>query len=211
VAFAVLAAVLVLRWWLRRVDALGRRRPFPLISVALGAAVAVAAGVPAMRLARLDARLSEAGSALAGVPMEVRCQTLTEASVDAGADLGYVAYGPDGVPGSRAVIDRDQCGDLRDWLGAGGREPTRDQVVAVHILAHEAMHVAGETDERRTECRAVQRDAELAQLLGASREAAVALARRYYREVFPMLRDTYRDPECAPGGALDEGRPDPPW
>jgi hypothetical protein len=73
------------------------------------------------------------------------------------------------------------------------------------------MHVAGETDEAATECRAVQRDAELARLLGASPADALTLARRYYRELYPRLGDAYRSADCASGGRLDEHRPAPPW
>jgi hypothetical protein len=71
--------------------------------------------------------------------------------------------------------------------------------------------VAGETDEAKADCRAVQRDAELARLLGAAPADAATLARRYYREVYPRLADTYRDGACARGGTLDERRADPPW
>ena len=209
-ALVAVAAVLAARWWSRRVDVLGRRRPFPAVGVGLCVVLAVACAVPAVRAARLNARLSEAGSALAGRPMDVHCQTLTEASLDADGHLGYVAYGPDGVPGRRAVLDRDQCARIRGWLGRDGA-PTVAEATAVHILAHEAMHVAGETAEAVTECRAVQRDAELAGLLGASPDDALALARRYYREVYPRMGDTYRTADCAAGARLDERRPAPPW
>jgi hypothetical protein len=143
--------------------------------------------------------------------MDVHCQTSAESWLDADGYAGHVAYGADGVPGNRAVLDRAPCGDLRDWLGADGEDATTAQVVAVHVLAHEAMHVAGETDEAVAECRAVQRDAELARRLGASPEDARELARRYYREVYPHLREGYVDGGCAPGGVLDERRDTPPW
>ena len=50
-------------------------------------------------------------------------------------------------------------------------------MVAVHTLTHESIHMSGVTSESATECLAVQRDAEMARLLGAPRTAASELAR----------------------------------
>jgi hypothetical protein len=57
----------------------------------------------------------------------------------------------------------------------------------------------------------VQRDAQLARTLGATAQQAVALARQYWREIYPQMPDAYRSTDCAPGGPLDLGLPDPPW
>ena len=43
------------------------------------------------------------------------------------------------------------------------------------------------------------------------RSSRPALARRYGRTVYPHLASDYRSAECRPGGAYDEGLPDPPW
>ncbi len=81
----------------------------------------------------------------------------------------------------------------------------------MHVLTHEAMHMAGITDEARAECLAVQRDAKTARLLGASPQEAADLARRYWRTFYPRMRDEYVTPECRPGGQLDQASPDAPW
>jgi len=199
------------RWWLTRVDALGRGRPFPAIGVTVCSVGAIGCVLPVLLQARLEHRLAAAASVVAGRRVEVHCQTLGQAWVDARPELGYVELGRDGRPQARTVMAVQACDDLSDWLGSGQREPTRDQIVAVHVLTHEAMHMAGETDEARAECRAVQRDAHLARLLGDSPERARALARRYWREVYPHLPDAYRSVGCRPGAVLDEHLPEAPW
>ena len=93
-----------------------------------------------------------------------------------------------------------------DWL-----RDNRDQVVVVHVLTHEAMHLAGLVAEAAAECAAVQRDAQTARLLGAAPADAAALAAAYWREVYPQLPEGYRSSDCRPGGAMDERRTDAPW
>lgn len=66
-------------------------------------------------------------------------------------------------------------------------------------------------NEAQTECMAMQRDADMASLLGASPEAGGELAIAYWRDVYPRMPASYRSEECAPGKALDAGRPDSPW
>ena len=165
------AVALAGRWLLRPRDGLGRPKPFPAVSVLLLVALAVGCLVPVYRHHRLETRLEAAASALVGVPVTVNCQTAGQQFVDAGAELGFVRYGPDGVPERATLIKRDQCSDLADYLGSDKSSPSRDQVVAVHILSHEARHMAGVTVEAEAECGAMQRDARAAQLLGASARA----------------------------------------
>jgi hypothetical protein len=64
--------------------------------------------------------------------------------------------------------------------------------VAVHVVAHEAQHVAGELDESVAECRAMRWDAAVAERMGASPREAAALAARYATEAYPFMRDEYR-------------------
>ncbi|MGZ4591160.1 MAG: hypothetical protein ACXV2I_10275 [Actinomycetes bacterium] len=209
---SVVAAVLsAVRWATRRRDEIGRPRPFPLISVLLLAALGGGLLVPVIRHHRLESRLSDVSSTLVGVPVVVHCQTAGSELVDVGPELGYVRYGADGVPEHATLIKRPQCGDLAAYLRSDHRRPSRDQVVAVHVLSHEARHMAGTTNEAQAECEAVQRDAQTAQLLGADAEQARELARTYWRDVYPRLSDDYVTGDCAPGGRLDERRADAPW
>ena len=127
-----------------------------------------------MRHKRLESRLSDVATTLVGVPATVHCQSAGKEFVDAGAELGYVRYGPDGVPERETLIKRGPCKALASYLGSDRESPDRDQIVAVHILSHEARHMAGTTDESQAECEAMQRDAHTAQLLGATPEQGVS-------------------------------------
>jgi hypothetical protein len=205
------AGLFTVRWLLRRRDGLGRAKPYPRVTVLLLVAVAVGALIPVVRHHRLESRLESAASALVGVPVVVHCQTAGQQLVDVGAELGFVRYGPDGVPERATLIKRDQCGDLADYLGSDKSSPSRDQVVAVHILSHEARHMAGITNEAVAECGAMQRDAQAAQLLGADAAQALRLARLYWATVYPRMPENYRSTQCQPGGPLDEALPAAPW
>ena len=172
----------------------------------------VGAAVPGVLRASQERRLGGAASALAGARVAVRCQSLGGAFVDAGPELGYVRWRADGSPEPWALIKRDQCHHLAAYVRSGARSPTRDQVVAVHVLTHEAMHMSGRLDEAVAECAAVQRDAQTARLLGARPADAAALAAAYWAQHLPA--DARRLPvgrSAAPGGAMDERLADAPW
>jgi hypothetical protein len=141
----------------------------------------------------------------------VHCQSGGAALVDMGSELGYVKWGPDGTPEHSTLIKREQCQDLARYLSSGKRRPSESEVVAVHVLTHESMHMKGLKNEAEAECAAVQRDAETARLLGASPADAAHLARYYWLVVYPRMPDDYRTGECAPGARLDESLPDAPW
>jgi hypothetical protein len=211
VALLVAVGGVGIRWMSARTDALGRPRPFPYITVVVLTVLACAALAPFVLRVRLEGRLAAAASELAGTSVEVRCQSFGGAFVDVGADLGYVVFGADGRPEAWTLIKRQQCGDLSDYLRSDKKHPTRDQIIAVHVLTHETIHVMGVRDEAETECRAMQLDAGMAALLGASPQAAADLSIAYWRQIYPRMPDSYRSEECAAGGALDAGRPDAPW
>ena len=207
----IAAGVVVLRWWLKRYDALGRSRPFPTIAVPLLLALAAACLTPWILRVRLENRLAEAASHVTGAPVSVHCQSLGEAFVDVGSELGYVKFGADGTPEKATFIKRNQCRDLAAYLRSDKVAPSTKEVVALHTLTHEAIHMSGIMNEAKTECLAVQHDAEMARLLGASPEAAAELAGRYWRAIYPRMPADYRSDQCGPDLALDAGRPDSPW
>jgi hypothetical protein len=210
-ALAVTAVAVTVRWAALRVDALGRVRPFPAWGVAIPAVLAVICAVPVLRQHQLENRLSAAASRLVGTAVRVHCQSLGESFVDAGAELGYVRFDAEGIPEHATTMKASQCGLLATWLSGSARTTSPEQVVAVHVLAHESMHMTGTVSESRAECSAVQRDSMTARLLGASAGEALSIARRYYTLVYPNLPDEYRDSECTAGGALDEHHAEAPW
>ena len=210
VGFLALAAGLTIRWVLRRFDALGRARPFPRISVTLCLVVAIGCAVPLWTHARLESRLDEAASVVAGGHVTVHCQTFGQAFVDLGPELGWVRWGADGVPERATLIKREPCADLKAWLGSSKDAPTLDQVIAVHVLTHETMHMVGLKNESQAECAAIQRDAAMAVALGAAPAQGRALARQYWVEAYPRMRPEYAS-GCGAGGVYDEGLDAPPW
>jgi hypothetical protein len=194
------------RWLLAGSDG-----PFPAISVGSCAVLAVAASLPVVVRLNLDSRLSRDASALVGVHVRVDCQTLTGSSLDLGAELGFVRWGPDGLPELKTLIKHRQCNDLQSYLDSDKRHPSAAQVLAVHVLTHESMHMAGNTSESVAECYALQHDAQLARIMGASPADAHALAVRYWRTVYPHMPADYVSPGCGPGGSLDLHLPEAPW
>jgi hypothetical protein len=212
-ALALLGAiVLSVRWYAGgRRDGLGRAVGFPTISVVALVAVGIVSAYPGLARRREEHRLASVASAIAGVKVKIVCQTLSGAFIDAGAEAGYVRWGTDGVPEHTAYIKWQQCKDLRGYLHSDKRHPSMAQLQAVHVLTHEAVHTSGVKSESLTECKALQRDARTARLLGAPEAGAKALAWLYWKTVYPYMPDGYRDAGCAPGGALDEALPTSPW
>jgi hypothetical protein len=198
------AVVVALRWWRSRYDGLGRRVPVPWISLLLLLALAIGALVPGVLRGRLERQLSAAAATDVGVPVKVHCQSL-------GAAFGYVRYGAGGVPEHSTLIKRDQCRDLARYLRSDKHDPSRDEVVAVHVLSHESMHMAGVTSEAVAECDAVQRDERVSELLGAGPADARSLAETYWATVYPNMPDDYRSGDCAAGGKLDAHLGNGPW
>jgi hypothetical protein len=211
IVLAACAVVAAGRWWLHRYDALGRSRRFPHFTVALLGLLAAASAMPTYLRHHEEDRLSAVASTLVGVGVRVHCQTLGGEFTDATGDLGHVRFSADGVPEHQTLIKRGPCTDLRHYLASDKSHPSAGEVVAVHVLTHESMHMRGQRSESMAECEAVQRDAETAQLLGATPAQAMLLARTYWIADYPLMPDAYRTSDCAPGGGLDEHLPNPPW
>ncbi len=205
------ALALAFRWGLHRTDSLGRENRFPAVALALLLVPALVVGWPGVARRLEQRQLASAASELIGTKVSVHCQTAGEAFVDAGWELGFVKYGADGIPEHKTLIKQGPCHDLRAYLHSSKAHPSADQILAVHILTHESMHMSGITSEARAECAAVQRDTRMAELLGADPAEARELAHTYWVTVYPQLRDEYISSECGPGGRLDERLPDAPW
>ena len=150
--------------------------------------------------------LTEAADELAGRSVVVTCQRLSAAMFDATAEAGFLPYDADGAT-NQIHLKWDTCAELRRYNPAN---PTIDEIAAVHVLAHEAMHTAGLLSEPEAECAAVQANAKAATLLGATEAQGAALSERYWTEIYPNMPDGYRSSECKAGGALDTGGP-APW
>jgi len=113
---------------------------------------------------------------LTGYPdAHASCQRFTPDLLDLSQYAGHVSF----EQPHAAHLRRGTCNTLASWLVSDKTDPTLEQVNALHVLVHEAIHVTGEFNEGTTECIAMQRDAEAAELLGAAPSDARALADAY--------------------------------
>jgi len=151
------------------------------------------------RASRLEARLGEVASGVAGRPVSVRCDSLSD--IRGSVEPGGVVQFSGTSPANYARIRYDICAQLRRLHrdhGAGEGAEAR----AVEVLAHESLHLRGVKDEASAECYAIQFIPRVARGLGATvanAEVLHALALRAY----PYHPREYLSPECRSGGALD--------
>lgn len=107
-----------------------------------------------------------------------------------------------GASGARKRVQVALVGECDGWAS---------RLVAVHVIGHETMHLAGVVDEATADCLAVQVDAYVAMRLGAGATFARSLAREYWRLYYPEQDPRYRSAECHDGGALDLFRDRTGW
>jgi hypothetical protein len=187
-----------------------RGEPHPIVLVVLAAAIGFL-GWREFTAHKLEARLGKVASTLAMRHVGVKCQGTAASLVDIGVELGTVQFSGDGGPAGHTNLTHGVCGHLESYLGGHQALPSADEVIAVHVLAHESYHLFGIIDEARTECMSVQNTARTAELLGATPEQAQALAARYWSEFYPGLPDEYRSPDCRDGGSLDRHPASSDW
>jgi len=144
----------------------------------------------------------------------VHCQRLGESFTYAGAELGHVEFDGDGIPTGPAWISYETCQNLAAyWRSSPAQKSVLnlDQVVAVHVLSHESMHLKGIGSESVAECDAMQRDARTAEQLGATPQQARALQVTYWVEVYPHMPSDYMSADCRENGRLDKTPNDNSW
>jgi hypothetical protein len=151
------------------------------------------------------ARFSEEASRIAGKPVSIRCD-------EARDYVGSVQHS-DGVAlvgGELAILTPEICNDL--YRLAFENETTGSRTGrAIAVLAHEAWHLRGESDEATTECYALQSGVALGERLGLSEDTGRQLMRQQLTENALRGAGTleYRvTSECRDGGALDLDRSD---
>ena len=141
----------------------------------------------------------------------VRCQRFSEAWFDADLAAGKVQFIADGITAPVAQVSWQTCRNLNGWEKSDKTNPTSEQIAAVHVLSHEIEHVRGTQNEADTECYAMQRNAAVAQQLGATERQGKILAFRYWSAIYPNMLDDYRSADCAPKGRLDMNPENPDW
>lgn len=187
----------------------GRRAP---ILIALLIVALLAGGIVEWRWRAMEGRYTAVSRDLLGRDdTYVVCERLSGALINVWNRSGYVAWTPDGSKPDRADLNWDTCLALRAWERNGHTAEDLDQVIALHVLTHEAMHLDGHYGEAEAECFAVQHDTKVAQLLGATPADAHRLANTYWIDVYPRMRADYVSGECTSGGGLDQTPADDNW
>jgi hypothetical protein len=174
---------------------------------------------------RLQGRLEAVASAVASREVSVDCQGPLASLVDVQARHGEVRFDDAGVPEPLIFLNRPTCGRLRALAGSHAGdvaclrtlawdsppalspdstcyERASPTIYAVLVLAHEAYHTAGVTDEATANCYAIQAMAFTAVRLGASEEEGLLLARAMV-DLAPLQRGDYATVECRSGSRLD--------
>lgn len=145
-------------------------------------------------------RFSEEASLVAEKPVSIRC--------DEARDYVGAVQHADGVAqvgGELAILTPEICDDLYRLAFEGETRGSRTGR-AIAVLAHEAWHLHGVSDEGTTECYALQSGVELGERLGLSEGTARQLMRQQLTENALRGLGTleYRiTSECRDGGALD--------
>jgi hypothetical protein len=150
--------------------------------------------------AEATARFSAEASRVAAKPVTIRCD-------EAGDYVGAVQHA-DGVAvvgGELAYLAPERCLELYR-LAFKGEVRFNQTARALAVLAHEAWHLRGVSDEGITECYALQTGVEMGRRLGLSTDTAGRMMRRQLAE--NTLRrggsPAYRvPPDCRDGGRLD--------
>ncbi|GCE78477.1 hypothetical protein [Cellulomonas biazotea] len=172
---------------------------FPALGVAAlvwWLALTAVGGYFELRHHHAQAAATAATRLASGVPdAQVVCRRAGADWLDLSGTLGMVRYDDP----QTSILRAQTCARLGAWLWSTKHAPSLDEVVAVHVVSHEAHHVAGEFDEGVTECRALRSDTAVAERMGASPVQAQALAARYVAEAYPYQRDEYlRDCSTVP-------------
>lgn len=127
------------------------------------------------------------------------CRRFSESFFSLGSYEGYVEHQNPDV----ARYGNEPCRALASYASSNKQSPAIDEIAAVHLIAHETMHVNGYWSEAEAECRAAQLSHLVAERLGATKTQARALQARYFVEIYPRMRDGYTSRECREGGSLD--------
>lgn len=143
---------------------------------------------------------SEEASLIADKPVRIRCD-------ESGAYVGAVQHA-DGVAtvgGDLAYLTPERCLDLYR-LEFEGEVNTSQTARALAVLAHEAWHLRGVSDEGTTECYALQSGVGLGERLGLTEDRARQLMRQQLAENAGRSGASAEylvPPDCRDGGSLD--------
>lgn len=190
------------------------RRRVPWIGLAVLLVPLLWLGITERQWVSAEQAFSAAARGIAPNARGVHCQRLGETFTATGSYLGSVQFDAAGRPADVAVLSYETCQRLSAWWRSSWTEKNSaplEQIIAVHVLSHESVHLTGDTNEASTECKAMQLDAQTAVRLGATPAQGRSLALRYWTEVYPRMSPDYVSAGCKPGGPLDQTPDDGIW
>jgi hypothetical protein len=157
-------------------------------------------GLDASTRTEAEARFSQQASRVAAKPVMIRCD-------ESGDYVGAVQHadGAAAVGGDLAYLTPERCLALYR-LAFKGEVKSNQTGRALAVLAHEAWHLRGVSDEGTTECYALQAGVEIGQRLGLSADTAQRMMRQQLVEntLRGRASPAYRiPPDCRDGGRLD--------
>ena len=158
-------------------------------------------GVDKADQAKTEALLSSEAGRIAGHTAVVHCDARGEA-------VGIVQHA-DGIAevgGRNAYLTPDICYRLYRLKYKDDEGPFSQTARAIAVLAHEAWHLHGETDEGVTNCYAFQSGVALGRRLGLSEGTAARMMRQQLADnaTYGRSAPEYLVPrECRNGGSLD--------
>lgn len=172
----------------------------PLIVLAV---IFVLLGASEGRWQYLQWRGSEAVKEVSGNPNGVlECQRFLPSLFD--MDSAALGGKVTSIEPNVAILKNRQCNALFDWVQSGsGDTMTMSQIIAVHVLSHESVHVSGQFSESIAECTSMQRDPIAARSLGASDEAGELIQSEYFANIHPQLGESYKLDGCKIDPKLD--------
>lgn len=172
--------------------------------IALLFILAVLSGKPIIDHWRFESFLSAKASELAdGRQADVKCATVFQSVFDRFGLAGWAKFNTGEIR-----LQYPICNDLRDYLDSP-KGASQKSLSSLHVFVHEAMHVRGERDEKKTDCQAIQRNIRAAKMLGVRTHIAEDNALLYYEGRYRS--HPYFSKECAKGKALDESLSDFVW
>lgn len=177
-------------------------------------------GEPSESQSRVVPSLSRIASRLAGQRAQVRCwsrqdwiRLVREERELSVSRVDRRSAGITSIAAARINLRPELCASLAALAAGKPRRPGRetdDAAFALLVLAHEAQHAAGVTDEVLADCRGLQTMARAGIMLGLPAGDARSLARAYWR-LYPRQPRIYVSRECRNGGRLDIRRNDSTW
>lgn len=127
--------------------------------------------------------------------IKVKCQRPSSALFDAQVGVKGTVFWDDF---STIHLKMSTCRDLKSYAWSKDKDnPTRDQIIAVHVLTHEVMHTQKITSESEAECYAMYYDPQTFMHYGASPQAAAELTEWYRANIYPHMPDNYTSLDCS--------------